>query len=83
MRRLGWPSSEGSSIGRRSAHAAATRVEPRERARRTRDPQDRVLAPWWWLALVPLATLLIVTVATSVPARLATRIPAADALRYE
>jgi putative ABC transport system permease protein len=45
--------------------------------------QDRVLAPWWWLALVPIGTLLIVAAATSLPARLATRIPTADALRYE
>jgi putative ABC transport system permease protein len=45
--------------------------------------EDLVLAPWWWLALVPIATLLIVTAATSLPARLATRIPTADALRYE
>jgi putative ABC transport system permease protein len=45
--------------------------------------EDRVLAPWWWLALVPIATLLLVAAATSLPARLATRIPTADALRYE
>jgi len=44
---------------------------------------DRVIAPWWWLALVPVATVLIVIAATSLPARLATRIPTADALRYE
>ena len=44
---------------------------------------DRVIAPWWWLALVPIATVLVVVAATSVPARLATRIPTADALRYE
>ena len=47
------------------------------------DPEDRVLAPWWWLALLPLATPLIVAAATSLPARLATRIPTVDALRYE
>jgi putative ABC transport system permease protein len=47
------------------------------------DAEDRVLAPWWWLALVPIGTLLVVAAATSVPARLATRIPTADALRYE
>jgi putative ABC transport system permease protein len=45
--------------------------------------EDLVLAPWWWLALVPLVTLLIVAAATNFPARLATRIPTADALRYE
>jgi ABC-type lipoprotein release transport system permease subunit len=44
---------------------------------------DLVLAPWWWLALVPAATLLLVAAATSLPARLATRIPPADAIRYE
>ncbi|MEV0283045.1 ABC transporter permease [Kribbella sp. NPDC050820] len=46
-------------------------------------PADRVIAPWWWLALVPVGTVLLVVLATSLPARLATRIPAADALRYE
>ncbi len=45
--------------------------------------EDRVIAPWWWLALVPIGTLLVVVAATSIPARLATRIPTADALRYE
>jgi putative ABC transport system permease protein len=44
---------------------------------------DLVLAPWWWLALVPVGTLLIVVGATGIPARLATRLPTADALRYE
>jgi putative ABC transport system permease protein len=47
------------------------------------DSEDLVLAPWWWLALVPIATLLIVAGATSLPARLATRMPTVDALRYE
>jgi ABC-type lipoprotein release transport system permease subunit len=47
------------------------------------DSEELVLAPWWWLALVPVATLVIVACATSLPARLATRIPTADALRYE
>jgi putative ABC transport system permease protein len=45
--------------------------------------EDLVMAPWWWLALVPIGTLLVVAGATGLPARLATRIPAADALRYE
>jgi putative ABC transport system permease protein len=45
--------------------------------------EDRVIAPWWWLALVPIGTMLVVVAATSLPARLATRIPTADALRYE
>jgi ABC-type lipoprotein release transport system permease subunit len=44
---------------------------------------ERVIAPWWWLALVPIGTVLMVVAATSLPARLATRIPTADALRYE
>jgi putative ABC transport system permease protein len=47
------------------------------------DRKDFVIAPWWWLALVPIATLLIVAGAASLLARLATRIPTADALRYE
>ena len=47
------------------------------------DSEDLVLATWWWLALVPIATLLVVVGATSLPARLATRIPTAEALRYE
>ena len=45
--------------------------------------EDRVIAPWWWLALVPLGAVILVTLATSLPARLATRIPTADALRYQ
>jgi ABC-type lipoprotein release transport system permease subunit len=45
--------------------------------------EDAVLAPWWSLALIPVATVLVVVAATSLPARLATRIHAADALRYE
>lgn len=45
--------------------------------------EDLVIAPWWSLALVPVATVLMVVAATSLPAHLATRIPSADALRYE
>ena len=45
--------------------------------------EDRVIAAWWWLALVPIGTVLMVVAATSLPARLATRIPTADAIRYE
>jgi putative ABC transport system permease protein len=45
--------------------------------------EDLVLAPWWWLALVPLGTVTLVAAAVGLPARLATRIPTADALRYE
>ena len=44
---------------------------------------DPVLAPWSWLALVPLATVLLVVLATHVPARVATRSPAVEALRAE
>jgi putative ABC transport system permease protein len=44
---------------------------------------DLVIAPWWWLALVPVGTVALVILATSLPARLATRIPIADALRYQ
>jgi ABC-type antimicrobial peptide transport system permease subunit len=47
------------------------------------DTEELVLAPWWWLALVPIGTVLTVIVVTGLPARLATRIPTADALRYE
>jgi putative ABC transport system permease protein len=47
------------------------------------DSEDLVLAPWSWLALVPIATLLLVVGATGLPARLATRLSTADALRYE
>jgi putative ABC transport system permease protein len=47
------------------------------------DSEDLVIAPWWWLALIPIATLPVVAGATGIPARLATRIPTADALRYE
>ena len=45
--------------------------------------EDLVIAPWWSLALVPVATVLMVVAATSLPAHLATRIPSAEALRYE
>jgi ABC-type lipoprotein release transport system permease subunit len=45
--------------------------------------QDLVIAPWWWLALVPVGTALLVVLATALPARLATRLRVADALRYE
>jgi putative ABC transport system permease protein len=44
---------------------------------------DLVLAPWWWLALVPIGAPLLVAAVTGLPARLASRIPAADAVRYE
>jgi len=47
------------------------------------DPADRVIAPWWTLALVPPAAALVVVLATTLPARLAARIPAPEALRYE
>ena len=42
-----------------------------------------MIAPWWSLALVPVATVLMVVAVIGLPARLATRIPTADALRYE
>ena len=45
--------------------------------------EDAVLAPWWWLALIPIGAVLVVVAATGLPARLATRIRTADALRYE
>jgi putative ABC transport system permease protein len=45
--------------------------------------EDAIIAPWWSLALIPIATVLVVVAATSLPARLATRIHTADALRYE
>jgi ABC-type lipoprotein release transport system permease subunit len=47
------------------------------------DADDLVLAPWWWLALVPVGALPVIAGITSLPARLATRIPSAQALRYE
>ncbi|WP_328519222.1 ABC transporter permease [Kribbella sp. NBC_00359] len=46
-------------------------------------PEDRVIAPWWWLALVPMGTILLVTLATTLPAHLATRTPTTESLRYE
>ena len=42
-----------------------------------------MIAPWWSLALVPIAAVVMVAAATSLPAHLATRIPSADALRYQ
>ena len=44
---------------------------------------DPTLAPWPWLVLVPVATVLLVVATTSVPARLATRARVADVLRAE
>jgi ABC-type antimicrobial peptide transport system permease subunit len=44
---------------------------------------DAVVAPWPWLALIPIATLLLVVAAVGLPARLATRIRTAEALRFE
>ena len=44
---------------------------------------DLVIAPWGWLALVPIGAVLMIAAVTGLPARLATRIPTADALRYE
>jgi putative ABC transport system permease protein len=45
--------------------------------------ENAVIAPWWSLALVPIATAVVVVAATGLPAWLATRIHTADALRYE
>ena len=47
------------------------------------DTADRVMAPWWTLALVPPGAALLVVLATTLPARLAAQIPPAEALRYE
>jgi putative ABC transport system permease protein len=44
---------------------------------------DAVVAPWTWLAVIPIATVLLVVAAVGLPARLATRIRTAEALRYE
>ncbi|MFI5897048.1 ABC transporter permease [Actinoplanes sp. NPDC051513] len=42
-----------------------------------------VFAPWWYLALVPVAVAAAVAVTTSVPARLAAQIRVTEAVRYE
>ncbi len=42
-----------------------------------------VLAPWWSVALVPVAVAAAVAMTTSIPARLAARIPVTEAVRYE
>ncbi|HMG28514.1 MAG TPA: FtsX-like permease family protein [Jiangellaceae bacterium] len=47
------------------------------------DAADLVLAPWWWLALVPVATAAAVVITTGAPAWLAARAPVVEALRYE
>jgi len=47
------------------------------------DSSDLVIAPWWWLGLVPTAAAVIVSVSTGLPARIAARTPIIDALRYE
>jgi putative ABC transport system permease protein len=45
--------------------------------------ENAIIAPWWSLALIPVATAAVVAAATTLPAWLATRIHTADALRYE
>jgi putative ABC transport system permease protein len=42
-----------------------------------------VIAPWSWLALIPIATLVLVVAAVGLPTRLATRIRTAEALRFD
>jgi putative ABC transport system permease protein len=42
-----------------------------------------VLAPWWHVALVPVAVAAAVATTTSIPARLAAAVPVAEAVRYE
>jgi putative ABC transport system permease protein len=42
-----------------------------------------VLAPWWHVALVPVAVAAAVAMTTSMPARLAAQIPVTEAVRYE
>jgi len=44
---------------------------------------DSTIAPWPWLLLVPLGTVLTVVAATSLPARIVTRAPTAEILRDE
>jgi ABC-type antimicrobial peptide transport system permease subunit len=41
------------------------------------------IAPWWWLALVPILIACGTALATSIPARLASRISVSEAVRYE
>ena len=45
--------------------------------------EGAVLAPWWHVALVPVAVTAAVAVTTSIPARLAAQIPVTEAVRYE
>ena len=47
----------------------------------TDDPA--LIAPWWWLAAVPIVLPLMAALATGIPARIATRIATAEAVRYE
>jgi ABC-type antimicrobial peptide transport system permease subunit len=44
---------------------------------------DAVVAPWLWLAVIPIATMLVVVAVVGLPARLAARIRTAEALRFE
>jgi putative ABC transport system permease protein len=41
------------------------------------------IAPWWWLAAVPIVLPIIAILVASIPARIASQISAADAVRYE
>lgn len=47
------------------------------------DAADLVLAPWWWLALVPVATAAAVVITIGGPAWLTARASVVEALRYE
>ena len=47
------------------------------------DSADPRPGPWWWLALVPVATAAAVVVTTGGPAWLTARAPVVEALRYE
>jgi putative ABC transport system permease protein len=47
------------------------------------DSNDLVIAPSWWLALVPVVEAAMVIVSTGLPARISARTPITDALRYE
>lgn len=45
--------------------------------------ETTAIAPWWWLASVPLVLPIIAVLVASIPARIASQISAADAVRYE
>jgi hypothetical protein len=73
-----WHSSRRSSRFRSASGSTSYSVR-----RPAANTTDAVVAPWLWLAVIPIATMLVVVAVVGLPARLAARIRTAEALRFE